>query len=332
MQKTMLSCFYPTTVVFIDDKQNYLNSLVAAIDYKHIVPKLFSNPIQAVEFIKQQTPYLQHSVLTPLEEQPADHVGFDINIRDFHKKILQNHRFNELTVVVCDYAMPQQNGLEVLQQIKNPELKTIMLTGEADEALAVNAFNRGLIDHFIHKNIPDFSNTLNKTILSLQQEYIRRATSLMVDNIILGKMPSPCCLNDPAYIDLFKKIKAHYDIVEDYIIDENGSFLLLDAKGNAYFLVIMDEPTLESYAEFAVDSAAPEALINTLRSQEFIPFFYSEDDFNTHPNDWENYLHPAKTFEGARKYFYSLIKPNDFYKPEIVGLESYQQFLSQYKP
>ncbi|HLF66834.1 MAG TPA: response regulator, partial [Gammaproteobacteria bacterium] len=246
MQNQMLSCFFPTTVVFIDDNSNYLTGLLSSINMQHIVPKLFSNPIEAVQFINHQHGLLQSAIFTPLDDQPADHVGFDINIRDFHQKLLapNKRRFNELTVVVCDYAMPQKNGLEVLQEIKNIELKTIMLTGEADELLAVAAFNRGLIDHFLCKGSSNFTQTLNNTILGLQQDYIARATGLMVSNIILGKLPHSSALADPVFIQLFESIKQKHHIVEYYLLDEQGSFLLLTLTGQAYFLAVLNTAAL----------------------------------------------------------------------------------------
>ncbi len=328
MQNQMLSCFFPSTVVFIDDKTAYLRGLLSAIDMNYIVPKMFENPVEAVQFINQQSSILQRSFLSPLDELPADHVGFDIDIRSFHQKILQqNLRFRELTVVVCDYAMPQKNGLEVLQEVKNKDLKTIMLTGEADELLAVEAFNRGLIDHFMRKSVTNFTEKLNSIILSLQQDYIMRITDLMINNIVLGRLPSPCVLTDPAFINLFNFIKQQHHIAEYYLIDEHGGYLLLDQKGQTFFLAILDPAALDSFLQFAIDEQAPAPIIEKLKSKQFVPFFYSDEDLNTPPRDWDSYLYPAQTLEGQQTYYYCLITPPTQMSPVLTNEQTYQYFL-----
>ncbi len=329
MQSQMLSCFFPTTVVFIDDNSNYLKGLLSAVDMQHMVPKLFSNPIEAVEFINQQQSLLQTALFTPIEDQPADHVGFDINIRDFHHKLLGSDklRFNELTVVVCDYAMPQKNGLEVLQEIKNKELKTIMLTGEADELLAVAAFNRGLIDHFLRKGSSNFTQTLNHTLLALQQDYIARSTGLMVSNIILGKLPGTSALADPVVIKLINDIREKYHIIEYYLLDEQGSYLLLTQTGQAYFLALLNTAALDSFMQFAIDEGAPHTVIDPMAARTSLPFFYSQEDFNTPPSEWAPNLYPAQVLNGLETYYYTLIPAPDIYRPIVKPEQTYQHFL-----
>jgi CheY-like chemotaxis protein len=329
MQNQMLSCFFPTTVIFIDDNVNYLEGMLSTLNMHNAVPKLFSNPIEAVQFINHHPSILQRTFIASAEEQRQDHARLDIDIRNFHKKILAaaDTRFRELTVVVCDYAMPQKNGLQVLQEIKNRELKTVMLTGEADETLAVEAFNRGLIDHFLRKEATHFTETLNKIVLSLQQDYIIRETGLIVDNILLGKLPKVCALGDPAFIELFNDIKKKHHIIEYYLVDEQGSYLLLDQKGRMHFLAVLDAVGLDAFTQFAIDEQAPASFIEKLKTKQFIPFFYSEEDVTTKPNDWGSYLHPAQTLQGQNTYYYSLIPPSEIHDPMIKTNQTYEYFL-----
>ena len=68
--------------------------------------------------------------------------------------IYNKERFGETSVVVVDFAMPQMNGEEFcrkLGQLKGNSVKIIMLTGEADEEMAVRLFNAGVIDKFLRK-------------------------------------------------------------------------------------------------------------------------------------------------------------------------------------
>jgi response regulator RpfG family c-di-GMP phosphodiesterase len=67
---------------------------------------------------------------------------------------LQNWR--EYAVVVADMQMPEMNGVDFLVKVKSaaPDLVLMMLTGNADQATAVKAINRGNIFRFLNKPCP----------------------------------------------------------------------------------------------------------------------------------------------------------------------------------
>ena len=59
----------------------------------------------------------------------------------------------DISLVISDYQMPNVNGLEFLKQIKtkHPHVLTIMLTGQAEMAVAVQAINEAGVYKFILK-------------------------------------------------------------------------------------------------------------------------------------------------------------------------------------
>lgn len=71
-------------------------------------------------------------------------------------------------VVVSDYQMPHLNGIDLLSQIgvMAPDAMRIMLTGEADMQVAVDAINKGNIYRFLLKPCPmeQFLNVVNDAI------------------------------------------------------------------------------------------------------------------------------------------------------------------------
>jgi response regulator RpfG family c-di-GMP phosphodiesterase len=68
--------------------------------------------------------------------------------------MLQNWR--DYAVVVADMQMPEMNGVDFLVRVKSaaPDLVLMMLTGNADQATAVKAINRGNIFRFLNKPCP----------------------------------------------------------------------------------------------------------------------------------------------------------------------------------
>ncbi len=56
--------------------------------------------------------------------------------------------------------MPGMDGLETLSELVDWPGSRVLLTGQADEQVAVRAFNRGLIEQFIAKQAPDISRQL----------------------------------------------------------------------------------------------------------------------------------------------------------------------------
>lgn len=71
-------------------------------------------------------------------------------------------------VVILDYSLPGMNGLEVLREINavNPDIPVVMVIGQGDETLAVDAMNNGAHDHVIkiksyHQALPA---TITRTI------------------------------------------------------------------------------------------------------------------------------------------------------------------------
>jgi DNA-binding NtrC family response regulator len=78
---------------------------------------------------------------------------YTIYAADSADKALQLIKAREVSLVISDYNMPGTNGLEFLKQIKAlyPHVLTIMLTGQAEVQLAVEAINAAGVYKFILK-------------------------------------------------------------------------------------------------------------------------------------------------------------------------------------
>ena len=77
----------------------------------------------------------------------------------------------EVSLVISDYNMPGMNGLDFLKQVKSlhPHILSIMLTGQAEISIAVQAINEAGVYKFIQKpwDDNDLKITLQRALESI---------------------------------------------------------------------------------------------------------------------------------------------------------------------
>lgn len=324
----MLGCFFPTQVLFLDDNINHLNSVASEINEFKVVPKLFNNSIKALHYLKNEYKAnpIKEQFLLSTEEPEFAHGMIDVDIRAIHRIITNPKRFNEVSVLVSDYSMPDMNGVDFLKNIKQMIFKKIMLTGEAEASLAINAFNNGLIKKFIRKDADDFSHELNSSLDELQENYFKDLTRIVIESISRGSDYSFTCLTNPTYPKLLQKTCQALKIIEYYLLDEHGSYLMADLDGNLTILAVKSQECMDDYYAFAKDEAEP-ANIEGLKKGDKLPFFYSRQDLATPPIHWEKYLYPAKKIDGEQPFYYALIKDVHKHIPDLGKITSFKEYL-----
>src|SRR5690242_16550968 len=105
-------CYYPTTVVLLDDNNEFLEALELKIS-KYIPLSFYDSPKKALNFFLEEYrshPFIDRCIANNNEEN-SDHLMQNVDIRNIHKEIYNSQRFSEITVLVIDYAMPDINGL-----------------------------------------------------------------------------------------------------------------------------------------------------------------------------------------------------------------------------
>ncbi|MEM1244521.1 MAG: response regulator [Pseudomonadota bacterium] len=326
------TCYFPSTVMFIDDSRDFLLNFTLQLD-PNIAYKLYHSPYDALEAIHaaHQPEYLDHRCLTEYLDTsscPVNNYTINLDLASIHWEVYNPQRFSEVSVVCIDYAMPGMNGLDFCKKMANSPIKRILLTGKADEKLAVQAFNEGIIDIYLQKQDPDVTNRINEAIKNMQQRYFQSMSDIIVRMLSIN---SPSCLQDANFIELFNKIITENHIVEYYLTESSGSYLMLDIDGNLSFLIVKNRQDLKLYYEMALDNKAPQKVLDELKSGEKIPYFWHPSDY--YQNNWENwhnYLYPAIQLNGNTDYYYAYIKD----KPPNAGIQpnkilSYNNYLER---
>lgn len=303
---TIPICLFPTKVLLIDDNLLFSKELVPSLDDFKFTYEIYNNPQEALTFLTQD--YKSDSFPERLISQPDElewqHAMIDVNIYDLMKEIYNPKRFEQISTVIVDFDMPGMNGLEICEKITDPSIQKILLTGVADEHLAIQAFNRGLIHRYIKKEDPNIFAVLNQSLFEAQRAYFTKISQLMCDVATFNSEMS--CLLDPVFVRFFENLLREKNIVEYYLFEITGNFLLLDEKANAYGLFIYNKNQLNMWHEDLSESdTAPEHLLKDLKSYKKMICFHNKNSISIPPGAaWEKYSYPLQTLEGGRETYY----------------------------
>lgn len=312
----MSACYFPTTVVFVEDNRTLLEVLSFTLSTQAATYKFFDNPFNAKKFLNEeyQPDLFIDRCLVRTEDENRDQQTLGINIAALQQEIYNPQRFAEVSVIVADYAMPGMTGPELAQQLQGTNFKIILLTGEADERKVIELFNQGIIHHYIRKHDQDLSEILESKILHYQKEYFQNISKIVIDNITQKPKlfnQSPSCLDDPVFIDFFKAFLNQHDFAEYYLLDDTGSYLLVSSAGELRWLIIQNEAQMAA-TEFDTldDENIPHEIRQQIKDRRVLKHSFNDDDFpsSNDPADWQRFLYPATKLAGRQVYYYSYIQ------------------------
>ncbi len=316
-----LPCYqHPSLTVLIDDSDSFLRSLSFQLD-PALASKAFHDTHSALDWLNRQNHDTEAYALSlsasfDTYPQSQDQRSVALDIEQIHRISFEGQRFMTPSVLVVDYSMPQMNGVELCHALRELPCKKILFTGTADEKVAVDAFNRGLIDRYIKKSDDDVLDRLESEIVTLQREFFLDRSDPLREMLSLHNYGF---VTDAAFCALLREVIASHAIVEYYLYPNPAGILLYDRDGRAMLLVVETEDGMESHFEMAGDNEAPPSLLLALRERRVIPYFrdgdgmYSRDFFN----GWHKYIEPARLCKGKQNYYWALftLAPGELAQP-----------------
>ncbi len=314
MFKTSIPCcYFPTKVIIIDDNPDFSDHLLLAFgaDFQC---DAFTSPKEALAYLKQQGDavkalFAKHISMSP-DQTSLSSLSIDVDVASVCREIYsQAVRFDRPVVLIVDYSMPEMNGLEFCQQLSDLPYQKIILTGEADNDFAVDAFNQTNIQRFVKKEDYNCFEKLTDYVQELNIEYFTQLSQSMFDMLGANEPNRKSLLCSEAFIDLFNRIIAKHNIVEFYLIDNSGSYLLLDSKGNRFELIVRTEEDMRSFQELAEDEGL-HAMAESIANRKKMPHMLVWQDRLCPASDW--ILHDVTLLQNADdNYFYALLKDTD---------------------
>jgi CheY-like chemotaxis protein len=310
MTKAIKPFAHPTTVAFVDDSMAFLSNLSLQLD-PLLAFRMFGSPLEALKFLNERPAQHQAAehIFSPYRDRTEEndaHQVVAMRVDAIRSLVHQSARFESVSVVVVDYDMPELNGLEFCRLITDPAVKKIVLTGKADERVAVRSFNEGLIDRFIRKHEANADETLNQAIRDMQDAYFEHAGASVRDALCVAEYGF---LKDAALAEHVSGIFRSLGIVEHYLTYQPHGLLMFDETGMAYLLIIHTDETLRGVREIAVEQGAPESFLSELDSRRSVPYFWQTEGY--YPalcTEWQPYMHHAEVFDGERRYTYAIVR------------------------
>lgn len=320
---------HPTTVLFIDDDINYLKHLSLHLPH-HLFPFiLYNNPKKALDYIlsNRNTTINLKDHWHSANPSHLDSCVMEIDIPSVYQKCYYRERFFSLSTIVVDYNMPDINGLEFLQKIDLSGVQKILLTGETDLHVAIEAFNSGIINQYIRKQDPNIKAFLINTLTNSQYSYFNHLSLSTIDALACYH-EYPSAIAEKEFEIFFNKLIADHNIVEYYLLDTVGSFLMLINTGEIVILHTQNEDQTESYyldiKELDYEYFSDEEK-ETIKNRNKI-FCYKSFQGLKHPDPslWAPYFCDAKKIQGRNQFYYSIEKnPRDLDVKSIIPFNTY---------
>ncbi|WGS52497.1 response regulator [Paraburkholderia sp. D15] len=257
---------HPATVVFVDDNDRYLDAL------RRFFPDtstnlFFARPQTALAFIRQharENSLEFASASACLSETGIERLVETSSERDI---LARASRFSEVAAVVVDYDMPGMSGVEFLSSISNLRCAKVLLTGVADEAVAVKAFNAGIVDLYLRKTDADSANRLVHFLNDAKNRHCSEGGWLA-----LGDNGLTYC--DPRTRKAIDEVVAAQGIVEYYWRPEQNAILMFDRAGQPSVFVAWAEHDWISQGEIVADESGPVELLRQMAVREAMPLFW----------------------------------------------------------
>lgn len=328
-QRAILPFYHPTTMVCVDDNAQFLASLSLQFDPQRAY-LLYDSPFDALRTINaeaQATSFVDAGLC--MTRSQLEHMQTLTNMSLVEQEISNINRFKKVSVVVVDYDMAGMDGLALCSQINHPMIQKVLLTGVADEKVAVRAFNAGLIDQYIPKSSPTMAEQLNDAINALQYRYF----TLLSESFTFDPMFQVCAfLQQPGFRVFLQKLCRTHNFVEYYFCTDPYGFLLATDTGRLARLVVMPQSELNGHYDVVRDQGAPEALQSALGSRQYLPYFWASVDgfYHVGTEAWERFLFPASKVPGLDDLYYALVWEPESYRrlqEEAAGYDAYIDFI-----
>jgi len=288
---------WPCSWVFVDDELRFLEAIRSYLPREQ-PSKFFDSPLKAMRYLERSKPITEVGSWKRTSSHEL-HIGFDLN--ELTGIVCDSSRFGSTSVVVSDFAMPGIDGIEFFQNFAGENFGKILLTGVADERVAVDAFNAGIIDRFIVKGAPDAILQMESYARELESKALNsdiETAALALDTRGLSRSSE--------FRVLFERQLLECATIEYYYSKEPQGFLLLDAQGNARFLSLLEETELEKRQALTSEIDCPFDIKQGSQERRLASFLFEQYVEGRDNYDWVFNTIAVRQIPGMVDWYYGI--------------------------
>ena len=117
-------------------------------------------------------------------------------------------------------------------------------------------------------------------------------------------------------------------IVEYYLLDESGSFLMLDTSGNnQIWLIIKSKDDIRHFYELAQDNSKfPAETLKKLKDGKILTHFKTSQESIAPASSW--HFVEAQPLDKKKEFYYAIAKNDKHFQIKHSAIKSYQEFLN----
>lgn len=259
MAQEFLPFQYPVAALVVDDDPSLLGSLWAGLQRDRRVLAADSSP-QALERYNQARQPRRAFMRRSTDQTRLDEHRVVVDTAAITALIDDASRHQEIGLLVVDYQMPELNGIELCEALRHEPCRRILLTGMADERIATQAFNAGLIHQFVRKD-HDMLDRLNATLRQEQLAYFRQASLSLNDSLRdrLGAFE-----HEPAVREALQTLLQEVQAGEYYLCTQPNGLLIQDTKGKRRRILVQSDEERRSALEILGATGSEKGLMGAM--------------------------------------------------------------------
>lgn len=299
----MLPCpifYFKTSVAIIDDSEAFADEVSDVVTELDLNSLVYKTPEDFKEdYVSYDYDWLQHALSFSEEDEYEVH-SLKINLNNFKDLFFNPPQKSPLSLLYVDFQMPTQNGLEVLSTLEKASFQKVLLTGVADENVAVEAFNKNLIQAYLKKHSIDLREKLFSTTKNLVNDYFVKISNQFLISSCLTKYA-----HDVMHTSVFSKwlltLLEEKKITKMCLIGRSGMYLMQDTEGQYYILQLVSEDDFEVLLSLSTSENTNEKILENIKNKEKYLIFFKEGKYNL-PGDqsWRNHLYDVIEIEGLK--------------------------------
>ncbi|KKB96342.1 hypothetical protein SZ25_00580 [Candidatus Arcanobacter lacustris] len=108
------------------------------------------------------------------------------------------------------------------------------------------------------------------------------------------------------FIELLRFLIKQHNIIEYYLLEENGSYLMVDDTGQIFIFQVYDDNIVDYLSDIALEEGLSKSIVTDLKNRNKILFYFDMDNKELPDTKyWKNYLKSPQIIEiDHKKYYY----------------------------